>query len=89
VSKNQTLIDHTPLTFGKHRGKTPEHVAEEDPSWLKWAFETIKDKGICSQALYRDCVKDVQASRKDNGEDGEDGEEERRASAAYGYMGQR
>ena len=51
-------LDHTPLTFGKHAGKTPDQVSETDPGWLVWAYENVKDKKVCSKALYRACLQD-------------------------------
>lgn len=47
--------DNTVLTFGKHRGKTPEQLSNLDPHYIVWAYETIKDKVICSDAMYRFC----------------------------------
>jgi hypothetical protein len=54
------LLDHTSLLFGRHKGKTPDQVSEVDPSWLVWAYETIKDKRICSKVLYEACKQDNQ-----------------------------
>jgi hypothetical protein len=50
----EEMLDFTPLTFGKYRGKTPEYVAENDPGYLRWMYETVTDKATCSYALYRD-----------------------------------
>ena len=48
-------LDHTPLPFGKYKGKTPDEVSEFDPSYIKWMYENIKPKK-CSQWLYEVCV---------------------------------
>ena len=52
-------VDHLPLSFGKHQGKTPEWVSENDPNWLVWAYENVKDKPVCSPALYADCKNSI------------------------------
>ena len=44
-------LDHTPLTFGKYKGKTPSEIAEVNESYIRWMFETILDKNLCSDAL--------------------------------------
>lgn len=54
------ILDHTPLLFGKHKGSTPSQVADIDPTWLIWAYETIHDKRICSRALYDACKEDAE-----------------------------
>lgn len=56
-------LDHSPMRKGKYgpdRGnsKTPNQVAEIDPSYLVYAYDTWTDKP-CSNLLYRECVKDV------------------------------
>jgi len=53
-------LDHQPMTFGKYKGKTPEWVSENDPAYLIWAFDTVKDKPVCSKALYVDCKNDIE-----------------------------
>lgn len=55
-----TDIDDTPLTFGKFKGMTPNQIAQEDDGtkWLRWAFDTIKDKPICSRELALACEQD-------------------------------
>lgn len=45
-------IDHEPLSFGKHKGLTPEVVSSKDPGWLIWAYETVNQRDVCSEALY-------------------------------------
>ena len=59
------LLDHTPLLFGKHKGKTPDQISDIDPGWLMWAYENIHDKRICSKVLYEAC-------RLDSGEHDDD-----------------
>ena len=46
--------DETPLVFGKHRGYTPLWIAENDPAYLIWAYETFTLKP-CTHALYELC----------------------------------
>lgn len=51
LNKPDAGIDSTPLTFGKHAGKTPEEVAEEDPSYIIWMYENVKNAPV-SRFLY-------------------------------------
>lgn len=51
----EAIKDRTALKFGKHRGKTPEQVAETDPGYIVWAYETVAQFDVCSAALYREC----------------------------------
>ena len=51
-------LDKSPILFGKYRGHTPEEVYETDPSYLVWAFDTIKNRPICSKNM-RDAAKDA------------------------------
>jgi hypothetical protein len=44
-------IDQEPLRFGKHAGKTPEEIADEDPSYIIWMFENVRPSP-CSTSLY-------------------------------------
>jgi hypothetical protein len=46
--------DDTPLTFGKHRGKTPNEIADEFPSYVVWLRETIRPY-VVSKHLADDC----------------------------------
>lgn len=50
--------DTSPLVFGKYKGKTPEQVAEIDPSYVVWMYETVKP-APCSTALYDACRMDI------------------------------
>lgn len=47
-------LDDTPLTFGKHQGKTPDEISEEDPSYIVWMWETVEVKH-CSRGMYNYC----------------------------------
>jgi hypothetical protein len=56
------LLDHTPLTFGKHKGKTPAAVAEVDPGYVVWMYDTWKadrKAPMCSKVLYDECKRDA------------------------------
>lgn len=48
------MLDHTPLKFGKYRGKTAEWISEENPGYLRWAYENVAGFPVCSDALYRE-----------------------------------
>lgn len=52
------MLDHTPLTFGMYKGLSPEKVVDQHGSrgekWLRWAYETVGNKPVCSAALYKD-----------------------------------
>ena len=49
------ILDHTPLTFGKYRGKTPDKVAEIDPEYVVWMHDTITKYKTCSNLLADAC----------------------------------
>lgn len=50
-------LDHTPLTFGKHKGKTPDQISEEKDgeNYIVWMFETVENRPTCSRLLYEAC----------------------------------
>ena len=49
-------LDHTPLTFGKYQGRTPDHVAEEDPAYIVWMYDNLRHaRNTCSQLLADAC----------------------------------
>lgn len=48
-------LDHTPLTFGKYKGKTPDQVSNYDPNYLVWLYDTVTDKPTCSKLLRDAC----------------------------------
>jgi len=54
-------IDSEPLRFGKYPGKTPDEIADEDPSYIIWMFESIKNPP-CSKFLYECCKWDSEDS---------------------------
>ena len=53
--------DQTPMAFGKHTGKTPEEISEEDPAYVVWLHDKT-DTGI-SRALYLSSVDAVEDSQ--------------------------
>lgn len=56
-------LDDTPLTFGKHKGKTPNDVAVTDPHWLAWAFSNVPQRTTCSLTLSEWCRKQPRSQR--------------------------
>ena len=46
ITKNELDLDHTPLTFGRYRGQTPDEVSEHDPSYVVWMYNNIKPEHI-------------------------------------------
>ena len=50
-------LDLTPLKFGKYKGQTPEEIAEHDPSYIQWMYDTIKPPP-CSKELALACEQD-------------------------------
>lgn len=53
-----SLLDKTPLTFGKHQGRTPEEIANGgDQSYIVWLYENVNPKK-CSKELYLACEMD-------------------------------
>jgi hypothetical protein len=51
-------LDHTPLTFGKFSGFTPDEVSKRGiagESYIRWMYETVTNKNTCSFALYKAC----------------------------------
>lgn len=53
------ILDNTALTFGMYKGKTPTQLFDSEDKkaigWLRWAFETVGNREICSEAMYRAC----------------------------------
>jgi hypothetical protein len=51
------ILDNTPLKFGKYKGKTPTQLLDSEGktelSWLRWAYETVTNFPVCSEALYK------------------------------------
>lgn len=58
MSRRNPALDRSPLVFGKYNGKTPNEVAEIDPSYVVWMYENVSP-APCSTALYEDCRIDV------------------------------
>jgi len=50
----QKLLDDTELTFGKYKGETPNEIAEEDPQYLMWMYDTLNTK-FCTKKLRDQC----------------------------------
>lgn len=42
---------HNVLEFGKHKGSTIQQVMRDDPNWLHWALQNIKDFKLNHNAL--------------------------------------
>lgn len=56
-------LDHMPLTFGKYKDQTPSSIAEEDPGYIVWLYDTWIDKlnpPLCSPVLAADCRRDME-----------------------------
>ena len=41
-------LDHTPLTFGKYKGQTPDEISEHDPSYIVWLYNNISPPNVRS-----------------------------------------
>lgn len=39
------------LNFGKHRGRTIEHVCRTDPTYLEWCLDNINDFFLSDEAM--------------------------------------
>lgn len=61
--------DHTPLSFGKYKGKTPEEVAEIDGSYVVWMFENVIPTP-CSKELAESCEADEREDEEEWGAGG-------------------
>lgn len=62
------ILDFTPLDFGKHKGKTPDRVSEEDPSYIVWLWNTFNPKKT-SKLLYEACMADLYEKDADSDDD--------------------
>ena len=51
-------LDHSPFGKGKYARQTPSDVAEKDPSYVVWAYESWDPKP-CSKLLYEDCLREA------------------------------
>ena len=67
-------LDHTPLTKGKYKGKTPNAVADIDPAYVVWMYDNWNPKP-CSKLLRDACDAD----------DDFDPEEDERLRDVMGY----
>ncbi len=48
-------LDDTPLSFGKHKGKTPFEVAAVDPGYIVWMQANVNPPK-CSCELAQECI---------------------------------
>lgn len=53
-------LDHTPLTRGRYKGKTPSDVADIDPAYLVWMCDSWQQMP-CSILLYDECRGDMES----------------------------
>lgn len=59
MAKLEIHIDEIPLSFGKHKGRSPADISDDDPGYIVWLYENIEPK-IVSKALCKSCEHDVQ-----------------------------
>lgn len=60
-------FDDLPVAFGKYKGMTPAQIANTDPSYLIWAYETFDaHRKPCTQALYEACRLDQNEEAEDD-----------------------
>lgn len=52
-----TNIDDVPLSFGKHKGESPNEIAQEDPGYIVWIYDNIDPKP-CTKDLRDACELD-------------------------------
>ena len=52
--------DNEPLTFGKHKGHTPNEIFYDDPQYLIWLKKT--GSSIPSEDLYEEALLEVYTS---------------------------
>lgn len=52
-------IDNIPLSFGKHKGKTPAELAGSHAGYVVWLFENVTPCPV-SKDLYDACYQDMQ-----------------------------
>ncbi len=52
-------LDHTPLTFGKYAGLTPNEIAEtkgkQGEQYIVWMYTNVTNKPTCSFLLAKEC----------------------------------
>lgn len=64
VTSEEIALDHTPLTFGKYAGQTPDDISEDDPKYIVWMYDTVNNKPTCSKTLRDACAADVAYDKK-------------------------
>lgn len=52
-------LDDQKLTFGKHKFRTPNEIAEDDPSYIVWLYDSVKPR-VVSKSLAVACELEVQ-----------------------------
>lgn len=66
MTTHDERLDHTPLTFGKYKGKTPSQIADINPSYIVWLWENVEGPKHCSKLLYNDCQIDTEQDNEDD-----------------------
>lgn len=61
------MIDTRPVSYGKHKGLTPEEIAEIDPGYIVWLVDNVSIN-VCSPLLYRACVDALDDMEKEHDE---------------------
>jgi len=65
--KRDVDIDEEPVRFGKYKGMTPAEIANKDPNYLIWAYETFDaNRKPCTRILYEACRMDKQEYENDD-----------------------
>lgn len=62
--------DETALTFGKHRGRTPNEIAKDDPGYIVWLQANVLPSP-CSRGLAVECEERVDRWRREDAEEEE------------------
>ena len=65
-------VDHTVLSFGKYKSRTPSQISEEDPDYIVWLSGETNLKDFVSPLLVRECQADLQERRAEKDEDRRD-----------------
>lgn len=69
MSAASLALDHTPLTFGKYIGQTPDEISENNPGYIVWLYDTVKNKPTCSKTLRDSCQTDSFYAKKEKAEE--------------------
>lgn len=56
--KKDEALDHKPMEFGKYKGRTPSEIADFDPGYIVWLYNSIDPKR-CSRLLADACEEDL------------------------------